>query len=176
MPQLCDAISVRQVRRYALTGERFGAAEAQRIGLVHQVVPRADRLAAAGEEMVGRLLENGPAVAMAETKALAMESSFGGMGVDDEAYARLVRMHSERRQTSGGVGGAGVVCGEAARRNGKARLSSSVSTVWRVRENGHRTQTLPIIPGCSFGAGTTSGSILALPVLRQAVSPVEGAP
>jgi methylglutaconyl-CoA hydratase len=37
---------------------------------------------------------------MAETKALAMESSFGGMGVDDEAYARLVKMHSARRQTS----------------------------------------------------------------------------
>jgi len=29
-----------------------------------------------------------------------MESSFGGMGVDDEAYARLVRMHSDRRQTA----------------------------------------------------------------------------
>ena len=27
IPQLCDAIGVRQVRRYALTGERFGAAE-----------------------------------------------------------------------------------------------------------------------------------------------------
>jgi methylglutaconyl-CoA hydratase len=29
-----------------------------------------------------------------------MESSFGGMSVDDQAYARLVRMHSDRRQTS----------------------------------------------------------------------------
>jgi len=28
-----------------------------------------------------------------------MESSFGGMGVDDEAYTRLVKMHSARRQT-----------------------------------------------------------------------------
>jgi len=36
---------------------------------------------------------------MAETKALAMESSFGGMGVNDEAYTRLVKMHSARRQT-----------------------------------------------------------------------------
>ena len=33
IPQLCDAIGVRQVRRYALTGERFGAADARRIGL-----------------------------------------------------------------------------------------------------------------------------------------------
>ena len=76
LPQLSDAISVRQLRRYALTGERFGAAEAQRIGLVHQVVPL-DRLAAAGEEMVARLLENGP-VAMAETKAIALQRAWGG--------------------------------------------------------------------------------------------------
>src|SRR5450432_2120920 len=45
IPQLSDAISVRQLRRYALTGERFGAAEAQRIGLAHMVVS-AERLAA----------------------------------------------------------------------------------------------------------------------------------
>jgi methylglutaconyl-CoA hydratase len=45
------------------------------------------------------LLANGPE-ALAETKALAMESSFGGMAVDDEAYARLVRMHAARRQTA----------------------------------------------------------------------------
>src|SRR3954453_14667241 len=98
IPQLCDAIGVRQVRRYALTGERFGAVEARRIGLVHEVVPLAE-LEAAGAKVVAQLLANGPE-AMAETKRLAMESSFGGMGVDDEAYARLVKMHSARRQTS----------------------------------------------------------------------------
>ena len=98
IPQLCDAIGVRQVRRYALTGERFGAAEARRIGLVHEMVPLAD-LEAAGAKVVEQLLANGPQ-ALAETKALAMESSFGGMAVDDEAYARLVRMHAARRQTA----------------------------------------------------------------------------
>jgi methylglutaconyl-CoA hydratase len=97
IPQLCDAIGVRQVRRYALTGERFGAEEARRIGLVHEVVPLAE-LEAAGAKVVEQLLANGPG-ALAETKALAMESSFGGMGVDDAAYARLVKMHSDRRQT-----------------------------------------------------------------------------
>jgi methylglutaconyl-CoA hydratase len=97
IPQLCDAIGVRQVRRYALTGERFGAEEARRIGLVHEVVPLAE-LASAGAKFVELLLANGPQ-ALAETKRLAMESSFGGMGVDDAAYARLVRMHSERRGT-----------------------------------------------------------------------------
>ena len=33
VPQLNDAIGVRQMRRYALTGERFGAVEARRIAL-----------------------------------------------------------------------------------------------------------------------------------------------
>jgi methylglutaconyl-CoA hydratase len=97
IPQLCDAIGVRQVRRYALTGERFGAGEARRIGLVHEVVPLAE-LESAGAKFVELLLANGPQ-AMAETKALALESSFGGMAVEDEAYARLVRMHSARRRT-----------------------------------------------------------------------------
>ena len=98
IPQLCDAIGVRQVRRYALTGERFGAEEARRIGLVHEVVKLAD-LDQAGEKVVEQLLANGPD-ALAETKKLALESSFGGMAVDDAAYARLVRIHSAKRQTA----------------------------------------------------------------------------
>jgi methylglutaconyl-CoA hydratase len=97
IPQLCDAIGVRQVRRYALTGERFGADDARRVGLVHEVVPLAD-LEAAGAKVVEQLLANAPE-ALAETKALAMESSFGGMSIDNAAYARLVRMHAAKRQT-----------------------------------------------------------------------------
>src|SRR4051812_12638420 len=98
IPQLCDAIGVRQVRRYALTGERFGADDARRIGLVHDVVPLAE-LEAAGDKVVGQLLGNAPD-AMAETKRLAMESAFGGMAVGDAAYARLVAMHAAKRQTA----------------------------------------------------------------------------
>src|ERR1700758_2430439 len=97
IPQLCDAIGVRQVRRYALTGERFGADDARRVGLVHEVVPPAE-LEAAGAKVVEQLLANGPE-ALAQTKALAMESSFGGMAVDDAAYQRLVKLHSDKRQT-----------------------------------------------------------------------------
>src|SRR3954453_11825642 len=97
IPQLCDAIGVRQVRRYALTGERFGAQEARRIGLVHEVVPLAD-LESSGAKVVEQLLANGPE-ALAETKALAMENSVGGMSVEHERYARLGRMHAARRQT-----------------------------------------------------------------------------
>ena len=39
---MVNAIGLRHTRRYALTGERFGAAEAERIGLIHEVVADAD--------------------------------------------------------------------------------------------------------------------------------------
>lgn len=37
---MVNAMGLRHTRRYALTGERFGAAEALRIGLVHEVVDK----------------------------------------------------------------------------------------------------------------------------------------
>src|SRR2546430_2098340 len=42
IPQLADAIGTRQLRRYALTGERFGPQEACRIGLAHIMVSLSD--------------------------------------------------------------------------------------------------------------------------------------
>ncbi len=95
IPQLNDAIGVRQVRRYALTGERFGAAEARRIGLVHAVVP-ADQLDAAGERIVAAILQNGPD-AIAQTKALALESAWGR--VDARTFDALVEQHAAKRQS-----------------------------------------------------------------------------
>jgi len=95
IPQLSDAISVRQVRRYALTGERFGAEEAQRIGLVHQVVG-SDHLASAGDEMIRRLLENAPE-AMAQTKATALMSAWSGF--ERRTFDALVEAHARKRQT-----------------------------------------------------------------------------
>jgi methylglutaconyl-CoA hydratase len=95
VPQLNDAISVRQMRRYALTGERFGAEVARRIGLVQEVVPAAE-LAAAGERIVGHLLENGPE-AIAQTKALVLEGAFGDF--DEAAFARLIERHAAKRKS-----------------------------------------------------------------------------
>lgn len=96
IPQLNDAIGVRQVRRYALTGERFGPEEARRIGLVHEVVPQAE-LEAAGARIVGHLLENDPA-AIAETKGIALASAFGNPG--QATFARLIESHAAKRQTA----------------------------------------------------------------------------
>jgi methylglutaconyl-CoA hydratase len=95
VPQLNDAIGVRQMRRYALTGERFGAEEARRIGLVHEVVPLAE-LAAAGEKVVNAVLENGPE-AVAQTKALTLQSAFGDL--DGVAFSRLIESHAAKRQS-----------------------------------------------------------------------------
>jgi len=96
VPQLNDAIGVRQLRRYGLTGERFNAEEARRIGLVHEVVPLAE-LAAAGERVVGHVLENAPA-AIAETKALTLKQAFGDL--DAAAFAALIESHAQKRQSA----------------------------------------------------------------------------
>jgi len=96
VPQLNDAVGERQMRRYALTGERFGAAEARRIGLVHEVVPLAE-LAAAGERVVNAVLENGPE-AIAQTKALTLKRAFADLG--EEEFMRLVEQHAAKRQSA----------------------------------------------------------------------------
>jgi methylglutaconyl-CoA hydratase len=95
LPQLADAIGVRQVRRYALSGERFGAHEARRIGLVHEVVPVAE-LHAAGEQLVTQILQNAPE-ANAQTKMAALEFAWGS--VTDTVLERLIAQHSAKRRS-----------------------------------------------------------------------------
>jgi methylglutaconyl-CoA hydratase len=98
IPQLVDAIGVRQVRRYALTGERFDAHEARRIGLVHEVVP-VTALGAAGERVIEQLLANGP-LALAETKRLALDCAVGGEPAQAPRWHPLLEAHSAKRQTT----------------------------------------------------------------------------
>lgn len=70
-PYVAAAIGGRAARRYFLTGERFSAAEARRIGLVHEVAPTAE-LDAAMEKIVAALLEGGTS-AQARSKRLIAE-------------------------------------------------------------------------------------------------------
>ena len=67
-PYVIEAIGARAARRYFLTAERFTAAEAFRIGLVHDIVPEPE-LDTRINELLGALLLAGP-VAQLECKAL----------------------------------------------------------------------------------------------------------
>jgi methylglutaconyl-CoA hydratase len=95
IPQLNDAIGARQVRRYALTGERFDAQQALRIGLVHEVVPRLE-LEGACERIVNLVLANGPQ-AIAQTKALALRSAWERA---ESAFSELIESHAAKRQSA----------------------------------------------------------------------------
>ena len=94
LPQLCQAMGLRQVRRYALTGERFGADEARRLGLVHEVC-QTGGLEAAGEKIIEAVLMNAPAATTAtKLRSLAAGRAF----VDDGELRDLIDEHARTRQ------------------------------------------------------------------------------
>ncbi|MBC7963936.1 MAG: enoyl-CoA hydratase/isomerase family protein, partial [Steroidobacteraceae bacterium] len=68
-PYVVAAIGSRAARRYFLTAETFDALEAQRIGLVHEVVADQDELTVVAERLTVQLLKNGPA-ALSAAKSL----------------------------------------------------------------------------------------------------------
>ena len=79
-PYVIEAIGARQARRYFLTAERFTAAEAFRIGLVHDIVP-ASELDARINALLADLLMAGPA-AQLECKALIRGVAHRPIGAD----------------------------------------------------------------------------------------------
>jgi len=100
-PHVVAAIGARQARRYFLTAEAFDATVAQRIGLVHEVVPEAEfeaRITACVES----LLAGGPA-AQREAKELIREVD---ARVPDEALRhstshRLARLRASAEGQEG---------------------------------------------------------------------------
>ena len=82
-PYVIAAIGLRQARRLFLTGEFFDAAAAQRIGLLHEMVPR-EQLDDAVQRVLGFLAKAGPQ-AQAEAKTLAL----GMAGLDEVAAERI---------------------------------------------------------------------------------------
>lgn len=63
-PYVVKALGEQASRRYFVTAERFSASEAQRLGLVHEVVV-ADALDAKVDELAAAITANGPAAARA---------------------------------------------------------------------------------------------------------------
>jgi methylglutaconyl-CoA hydratase len=94
LPQLCQAIGLRALRRYALTGERFDAAEAHRIGLVHEICPL-DELDRVGARVVDSLLMTAPqATTATKLRALQVANAY----VDDGMFRDLVHEHATTRR------------------------------------------------------------------------------
>ena len=102
-PYVLAAIGARRARRLMLTGERISAAEAVRIGLVHEVVAP-EQLDGAIERVVGELLKSGPA-ALGAAKRLIRD--LDGRPIDaaliDETAQRIARLRatSEAREGLG---------------------------------------------------------------------------
>ena len=91
-PYVLRAIGARAARRWFLSGERFGAAEAHRIGLLHRVVA-SDALTATVDEQCAALLKAAPQ-AQRETKELLDTldgRSLTGAGAGGERKATIER-------------------------------------------------------------------------------------
>jgi len=86
-PYVIEAIGARQARRYFLTAERFDAAEARRIGLVHEVVA-ADAIDARIDALIATLKAAGP-TAQLECKALIR--GIAHRPIDDDVIAGTAR-------------------------------------------------------------------------------------
>lgn len=87
-PFVLRKIGTSQTRALFLTGERFDAARAQEIGLVHEVAAEGNLDAAVGEK-VAALLAGGPE-ALAATKALLRELRDAAPGEAMEIMARRI--------------------------------------------------------------------------------------
>jgi methylglutaconyl-CoA hydratase len=100
-PYVIAAIGERMARRYMLTGEEFGAAEAARMGLVHEVVAE-DDLDTAIHRVLAQLHTSGPA-AMAEIKALVPAAARLGTdeAVVDETARRLAAIRATPQAQEG---------------------------------------------------------------------------
>jgi methylglutaconyl-CoA hydratase len=101
-PFVIDAIGARQARRYFQTAERFDAAAAQRIGLVHEVVADETALAERREALARDILKGGPE-AMRHAKALLNDVS--GFAIDDDLLGDLAGRIAGRRAAPEGIEG-----------------------------------------------------------------------
>jgi methylglutaconyl-CoA hydratase len=91
-PYVVEAIGARAARRYFLSAERFTAAEAYRIGLVHELYP-VEELDPRINELLGALLVAGP---RAQGEAKALIRAVAGRPIDDtliaDTAARIARV------------------------------------------------------------------------------------
>ncbi|MCX7898076.1 MAG: enoyl-CoA hydratase/isomerase family protein [Rhodocyclaceae bacterium] len=101
-PYVIAAIGARAARRYMLTAEVFSAAEAYRLGLIHEMVADEEALDRAIAEIIATIKKNGPQ-ALAEAKSLiaaVAERPFDDAVLHDTA-ARIARVRASAEGREG---------------------------------------------------------------------------
>ncbi len=100
-PFVIQAIGVRQARRYFLSGERFDAAKAKDMGLLHVTAPRAG-LDAALADILKSLLACGPS---AQGEAKALIHAVANKPIDDSVLSdtagRIARLRASEEGKEG---------------------------------------------------------------------------
>jgi methylglutaconyl-CoA hydratase len=101
-PHVIAAIGERYARRYMLTAERFSAAEAYRIGLVHEIVADDAALDEAVGEIADALLNNGPR-ALAECKVLIAAVAWKPLSLEviEDTAQRITRLRASSEGREG---------------------------------------------------------------------------
>ena len=90
---MVHAMGLRHTRRYALTGERFGAPEALRIGLVHEIVP-SEQIESRLSEITDAILLGAPG-AIESTKRSFLRAN--GVILDEHAMDLLSQESAAQR-------------------------------------------------------------------------------
>jgi methylglutaconyl-CoA hydratase len=102
-PFVVRAIGPREARRWFLTAERFGALEAKRIGLAHEVVA-ADQLEARTAAMVDEVLKGGPeALARAKRVVQLVEMMPQGGSIRSEATVGMIALRRASAEGKEGI-------------------------------------------------------------------------
>jgi methylglutaconyl-CoA hydratase len=114
MPYLVRSLGERQVRRYALSAEVFGAAEAYRIGLVHDLA-LPEQLDGTVNELLGHLVQGGPA---AQALAKTLACSLAGVPITRATPSRSAERFAE-------------VLGSREAREGVSALLEKRAPAWR---------------------------------------------
>jgi methylglutaconyl-CoA hydratase len=96
IPQLCAAMGVSSLRRYGITGERFDAAEARRIGLVHEVCDD-DGLDQAARPIIEAILKSAPE-AVEQSKRMVLAEA--GLALSEQRGEALAAQAAIKRASA----------------------------------------------------------------------------
>ena len=101
LQQLVSAIGMSNTRRFAITGEKFGAFQAQKLGLVHEVCEEG-KLEDIAQPIIDTILKNGPN-GIQDTKRIIFEIS--RLAIEDKKIEELIRDHAQKRSSGEAIEG-----------------------------------------------------------------------